>query len=452
MSERPIRVLQVVHSFAPDTYAGTEVHTLELSRALNARGRADVEIFHPRFQVGFPENGRAAELVTDIHEGLRVHRALHGQRFRPDQNLQVEQAFQVALDRLRPDIVHFQHCSLGGESLPALVAAHDIPSVLTLHDLWGICPRGHLLTVAGEACSGPGEAGQKCLGTCWLGNPEKLQRRGVLWRLDQLMGEALPAHGPLSGLKRGRFLQKSWTDRPERIRAILELPRRLIAPSTYVRDHYVAYGVPEGRIVQIPHGIGEFPGVERRSEAFGVRFGFIANDPRQKGLAVLADAFSRLAPGAAELLVFANLTTPADPYMARVTERLRATPSVHLMGRFPHEEWANVFASFDVLVAPSLGSEAFGLVVLEARAAGVPVVVSETGALPELVRNGLDGLVVRAGDPEGLRSALQRFIDDPTFARRLAAAAPSPRDIAVCAEDTMQVYQRVLAEAEQNVA
>jgi glycosyltransferase involved in cell wall biosynthesis len=81
------------------------------------------------------------------------------------------------------------------------------------------------------------------------------------------------------------------------------------------------------------------------------------------------------------------------------------------------------FAAADAHLAPSLADEAFGIVVAEAKAAGVPSIVYADGALPDLVANGVDGRVVARGDVDALAAAIRDYAADPALARRHGAAA-----------------------------
>jgi glycosyltransferase involved in cell wall biosynthesis len=71
---------------------------------------------------------------------------------------------------------------------------------------------------------------------------------------------------------------------------------------------------------------------------------------------------------------------------------------------------------------PSIYREPFGLVALEANAAGIPVVASDTGGLPDIIVHGENGLLVRPADPLALRDAIQTLVDDPGLRKRMGAA------------------------------
>ncbi len=83
---------------------------------------------------------------------------------------------------------------------------------------------------------------------------------------------------------------------------------------------------------------------------------------------------------------------------------------------------ASVFAALDVAVVPSVQAEPFGCVVIEAMAAGTPVVGSRNGGIAEQIVDGESGLLFMPGSAEDLAEALDRFLSDPAFRRRTSEA------------------------------
>ncbi|MEX2526824.1 MAG: glycosyltransferase [Gemmatimonadota bacterium] len=439
-----LRVLQVVHTFLPESHTGTEIHTLELCQALNQSGEVTPLVFAPRVKDGVVPGTLEKEEV----DGIPVVRICHPETLRPDRNPLVEAGFKQVLDQWKPHLIHFQHCAWGGERLPQLAAEAGVPSVYTLHDYWGICPRSTLLTVQGELCPGPGTTGARCLDQCWLERPGRRTLRKAAWGLDSLTGHRLPVLPALSGLREGRMHLEGWVGRPHRLQALMEFPTAFIAPSKHVAQRYGAWGLETERLERIPHGVNaawarDLPSPPVRAEADAVRFGFIGTPLPHKGLHLLIEAFSRLPQGGATLTIHAHLDDPANPYALELGIRCASLPGITVAGRFPRERLGQVFQGMDVLVVPSVWEEMFGLVVLEARLAGVAVVVSEMGGLPELVRNRVDGLVVPPDRVDPLHGALKRFVDEPALARRLAGAAPPTRTMQECAAETARLYARV---------
>jgi glycosyltransferase involved in cell wall biosynthesis len=149
--------------------------------------------------------------------------------------------------------------------------------------------------------------------------------------------------------------------------------------------------------------------------------GAIANLEARKGLRALLDAFARLPRPDARLVV---IGADAEPEESSALKDLAAAPAlagrVLLAGYRPNAR--RYAAAFDVCVVPSLRQESFGLLALDAMRAGRPVVATRVGGLPEVVDDGVTGLLVPPGDPAALAAALERLLADPGLARGLGEA------------------------------
>ena len=95
---------------------------------------------------------------------------------------------------------------------------------------------------------------------------------------------------------------------------------------------------------------------------------------------------------------------------------------VTLLGTVPNAALPGVAAACDLYLGPATGGESFGVVLIEAMAAGLPVVASETPGYNEVVRDGVDGLLVPPSDPGALAAAAGRVLGDPELTARLVAA------------------------------
>lgn len=136
-----------------------------------------------------------------------------------------------------------------------------------------------------------------------------------------------------------------------------------------------------------------------------------ASVPR-KGLSVLAQAFTRLRGRGVD----ADLLVAGDgPGTARaagmIPPALRG--DVHFLGSVPRSRLLECYAACDIFCAPSLGRESFGMVLLEAMAAGVPVVASDIDGYRDVVIHGVEGILTTPGDPNALSQALESLLLDP---------------------------------------
>jgi glycogen synthase len=133
-----------------------------------------------------------------------------------------------------------------------------------------------------------------------------------------------------------------------------------------------------------------------------------------------------------------------EPVLRRLAAGLGLQSSVRLPGRLPTPDLAALFAGADAVVVPSR-YEPFGLVALEAQAAGAPLVVTRVGGLAQSVTDGRTGRVVEPSDVDGLAQVLGELLADPAAARRVAAAgrrAAAARTWAATARLTTAVYRQ----------
>jgi glycosyltransferase involved in cell wall biosynthesis len=93
-----------------------------------------------------------------------------------------------------------------------------------------------------------------------------------------------------------------------------------------------------------------------------------------------------------------------------------------LVGAMPAEALAEIYAAADLHVWPAC-SEAYGMALLEAQAAALPVVAGGEGGVPEIVAHGRSGLVVEPRDPAAFAAAVASLLDDPHRRRAMGAAA-----------------------------
>ncbi|MBI4370944.1 MAG: glycosyltransferase family 4 protein [Elusimicrobia bacterium] len=173
--------------------------------------------------------------------------------------------------------------------------------------------------------------------------------------------------------------------------------------------------------------------------------GAIGHLEARKGFRVLLEAFRLLAPRRPDARL-AVIGAPIEPEEDAALRALAADPAVAgratLVGYKPRAR--RFAAAFDVCVVPSLRSESFGLVALDAMRAGRPVVASRVGGLPEVVADGETGLLAPPGDAAALARALEELLADPAKARRLGEAGRRRAAARFSAERMAAEYREVL--------
>jgi phosphatidylinositol alpha-mannosyltransferase len=173
-----------------------------------------------------------------------------------------------------------------------------------------------------------------------------------------------------------------------------------------------------GRYRIVPNGVDLAAARPAPSSGGGLQILFVGRAEERKGLPVLLRAFEALR-GAG---VSARLTIAGVP--AEEVEPLLLDPEgVVMAGRVTDEEKWRMLGQADILCAPSLGGESFGMVLTEAFASGTPVVASDIAGYRDVARHGVDGLLVPAGDAVELGEALGALAADERRREQMAIAA-----------------------------
>ena len=112
-----------------------------------------------------------------------------------------------------------------------------------------------------------------------------------------------------------------------------------------------------------------------------------------------------------------------------------------------HQDNPNPYYSvMDVLVFPSICQEGLGLVLLEAMSRGIPVIASRVGGVPEVIEDGVNGFLVPPGDADSLKTALDRFLDEPRLVKKMGEAARTTIDDRFSPGTFQQTIQSLIRE------
>lgn len=187
---------------------------------------------------------------------------------------------------------------------------------------------------------------------------------------------------------------------------------------------------PGARIVErIPMGATapEAGALRSRADA-GPVLAFAGRLVPEKGVGDLLEAVARLRASFPALTALVIGDGPERAVLEQQASRLGVAGQVRFLGWLPPDEALGHLRGADVLVGPSRPGadgtqEAQGIALAEAMLAGVPVVATAIGGIPDAIRDGETGLLVEPGSPQQIADAVRRLLDDPALAARLAAAA-----------------------------
>lgn len=283
----------------------------------------------------------------------------------------------------RPDIVHVHNTfSAASPSVYAAAARAGVPVVQTLHNYRFVCPSATAFR-DGRPCT-------------------------------DCVGRVVPWPGVAHACVRGSHAQSlavAATMTFHRVRRTYRAIRAYIALTEFQRDLMIAGGMPPGRIRVVPNFLEADPGAgDGRRDGFL----FVGRLSAEKGIDALVRAAETL-PGA--------ITIVGDGPLAAPVERAKANGDLEWLGALDRAPVLERVRSAEALLVPSVWFEGFPLVILEAFASATPVIASRIGSLAELVDDGVNGLLVKPGRSDDLRTAIWRMREDPAGTRRMGAVA-----------------------------
>jgi glycosyltransferase involved in cell wall biosynthesis len=423
---------------------GGQIYVQHIARELHARGHEIVVVSADPWQGGEARSG----IEWRDWEGIRVA----GVSFRPssvrasaiwsEAAAPLLDALCGVLDEVKPEVAH-----LNGMKAPLVAIARErkLPHVITAHHAGIACAVGDLLRSDDSICDRSLDV--RACSSCYCGQLQN-GRRFAHWlaamppSLYRPLGRGLDLlHNPTFA---ARVLMYPWLVERSVIakQTMLKAGQRFIAPSRAIAAVLTKNGAAPDRIHVIPHGIHPLP----RAPIVGlgdrpVRFGYVGRIQRAKGLKQLLAAFAQLPAGLAELHVFGEPQRNDErKYFTDALMPCEARSDVFLHGAVPHTAIGEVMAGIDVLVLPTLCLEVFGLVILEAFSVGRPVLVTDSGGPSEIVRDGVDGIIVPPNDVGALSTAMRSLAERPEQIEILAANILPVRTLANHVRDVEKVY------------
>ncbi len=358
-----MQIMLVADHYEPYTIGGAETHLRNLVKELSARGHS-ISVVTSRMH-GDPEQEQRA--------GVWIFRVGHFASFRKTvleisgtapgrPSREVREGFRAALEQFRPDVVNFHNLWLLG---PELISMADCRKGVTIHDYWPVCPRRSLIRVNWRICPGP----------TWLDCRICRLRAPTTWRSFNLC---------------------SIEAERDRNRRLLGECDFVVAATQYVSDRVAGI---LGIVPTVIH-YGIRPEVPMPTAKNDLSYALFAGRiTKAKGYNLLEHAF------AAEELRGYNLVVAGRGRPSRLA-------NVNVLGWQSPENLTRIIAQAKCVVVPSIWPEPAGIIILEALRAGIPVVASRVGGIPELLDDGVTGVLVPPGDLPALTAAIHRCFTD----------------------------------------
>lgn len=376
-------ILQINKFYYPRR--GAEMVMLETIKLLEAHGHAVVP-----FAMRHPENlptPYASSFVGQV-ETEGVHLGWQGLRtaLRMLWSFEAQRKLTQLIKTTKPDIAHIHN--IYGQLSPSILSVlrkYKIPVVMTVHDYALLGPK-HIPFDHGALCTrgekNPWEiVGHRCIKNSLVAS---LWAAFVFWMHKKLR------------------LYEQGVD-------------HYIVPSLYLYKRLIAAGFSESKISYVPHFMDASH--VSRSE-MGDYVACVAPLSPEKGIDVLLDAARRLSQIPMKI-------AGDGPEFNRLRERVERERlrNVEFVGKLVGQARDRFYRNALFLVVPSLVPETFGLTVLEAYAAGKPVIASNIGALPEVVRDGETGFLVESGDGEEFAEKIRQLFEDADLRHKMGNRA-----------------------------
>jgi glycosyltransferase involved in cell wall biosynthesis len=410
-----MRVLLVVHNFPTHCLSGTELYTYNLAQGLRHQG-FDVRILYPTYDTAFPV-GAVHEYT---HEGLSVT----SMNIHPPQNFvhtfmneQAGNALKNYLSGLDLDLVHFHHF-IGFSASPLQVCNQiGIPAVVTLHDEWMLCEQYFYLHFDGSYCYEGPETVEKCV-QCFVSR-----------------------HSEMNLIQYIQEISHAFAFRRQYLKNALNWIDTLIVPSKFLQKELKKHGFYHPKTLLIPLGLYTFNPLPWKPQKGLIRFSYVGNINFVKGLDLAIHALNMLNTDNFQLDIYGNVQYPT--YFRQVMNTSSKQQVVKYHGPYKPDDLPGIFSQTDIAIVPSR-SESYSFLVRECFHASVPVIASNVGGIPEIVKDNVNGLLFRQGDFRDLASKLQLVIRNPEVISSLRKHIKPVRTVSEDAEELKGIYRRIL--------
>ena len=453
-----MRILQCNHQFPPFSRQGSELHCWQLTQSLAATD--EVAVFH----ISEVPSKKPRRLERSSPEGYPVFHGIDGGHYARLANWNnpiLVKHFQTALNEFKPDVVHFHNYLSLGDDLPTVAKRFGAAVVYTLHDFGLICPNHLLWRTDGKLCnkSRPDFFQDCCPVNLRVASSGQPPLRRHIPPLSRWQVFASQQSNPLvrgllnTALKVPRMIYGTPENAsvPQKREFFFDHTRRIfqdvdlfLVPSNFLMERLIACGLPADKTEHVRYGIRSMRMSGGTNPTAGkIRFGYIGAFHAQKGIEVLLKAFDGLGDRASLHIHGSSFGGPvAESYWKRITQN--PPEGFHFGGAYRNEDLERILSDIDVVVVPSLWYENSPFTIQEAFQSGIPVLTSNIGGMAELVRDGIDGMHFKVGDPEDLRRCMVSIIDNPQKLDEFKVNLPKLPTITGQAELIRAHYQRLL--------
>jgi glycosyltransferase involved in cell wall biosynthesis len=326
-----------------------------------------------------------------------------------------------------------------------IAKAAGIPVVFTYHTPTVSCVRGTLLRWGIEQCDGDLES-SPCAACMLHGKGLSRPLSIALASLPVAIGERIGKLGLEGRLMTAVRASELIHLRKDALTGLFDEADALVAVCNWVYDLMLRNGVDKSKLTISHHALRNspqlnYPGEPRRA-GDDIRIAFLGRLAREKGIDILLAAMRRISSPRLKLDIF-GIANDSEAQSVKQTVVDAADQRIRLLPPFANVNAISELRGYDCLAVPSQWLETGPLVVLEAFAAGIPVIGSNLGGIAELVEHEKNGLLVEPASIEAWVAALNRLLTEPGLLPRLRLGIPKSRTMEQVAGEMLTVYRKL---------
>ncbi len=422
------KILYVLTGWPPYQIGGVMVYIGNLLRTID-HSLYGIYIFHNgELNILFPK--MYLRKTNNIYSLVNSHYYLDSE-LSPIKDHRTEYYFRKVLGEVNPDIIHFQDLVGWPFSLIEIAKEETNAKIFnTFHNYYFICPRRDLIHSDGTLCT-------LCLEGYICPSCQKNKKLSATFTsvyatiFMRFLKEYLPS------VIYNYFLQKSiYYGNPFISEVSINLNRKQIDKrSIYAKkvlneyvdiNLYVSYGmrkifknfgIKDNTKNKVMHLGTNFTSIKKYTNHFvrvdEIVFGFLGNPSRMKGLYLLIHAFNKLSDK------YRNIKLEIYGCDKMIYQELNSeevvNPKTIFHGNYSQEDLPNILQSFDVGVVPSIWPDSMPLVVFELFSAKIPIIGSNIGGIPDMIKNNKNGLLFKPKDENDLQRKMKYMIKNPSI-------------------------------------
>lgn len=412
MNAEQKRILVISHGHPDFNKGGAEVAAYNLYKGLRKSGHDAYFLARS----GLPPHGGAAFSSRNEEREILFHTTMDdGFIFSNIKTRHLWQEFRDLLNLLKPDVIHLHHYFLLGIEILTEIR-NSLPAakiVLTLHEYLAICHnKGLMLKTNGKLCN---KYSPRDCNNCF------------------------------NSIQPGDFFL-----REKYIKSHFNVVDQFISPSHFLKQRYVEWGIPDKDISVIENGLPniDFDNTTATlpvSESKIFTFAFFGQINPYKGIDVLLEAVTLLSKDIRKKVRVeihgANLEQQEGEYQQKIEALLdRVGKMVIFQGAYEQHEMPALLSAVDWAIVASVWWENSPVVIQEALAAKVPLIVSNIGGMAEKVKHAEEGFQFRYGNPADLAKVITLCVEHPEIREQLSEKIKPVTSLSDCLDMHMDVY------------